>query len=100
MRIVDDLLSVDEALARILARAETLPDERVFLVDAATRVCAETVVSAVDVPPFRSSSMDGYAVRAADLPGSLVIVDHSAAGRPSDRALGIGEAITRSTNGA
>ena len=94
---MSDLLSVDEALARILARVETLPAERVMLADAATRVSAETLLSAVDVPPFRSSSMDGYAVRAADLPGALAIVDRSAAGRPSNSTLDSGQAIEIST---
>ena len=97
MRFVSDLLSVDEALARVLGRVEPLPTERVMLASAATRVNAETVVSAVDVPPFRSSSMDGYAVRSADLPGTLAIVDGSAAGRPSDATLGTGQAIEIST---
>jgi molybdopterin molybdotransferase len=97
VRFVSDLLSVDEALARILARVETLPAERVMLADAATRVSTETLLSAVDVPPFRSSSMDGYAVRAADLPGVLEVVDRSAAGRPSEATLGEGQAIEIST---
>ena len=41
--------------------------------------------------------MDGYAVRAADTPGGLPIVGHSAAGRPAQRSLGAGEAIEIST---
>ena len=97
MRFVSDLLSVDEALARILARVETLPAEPVAVADASDRVSTDTVLSAVDVPSFRSSSMDGYAVRSADLPGSLTIVDRSAAGRPSGTTLGVGEAIEIST---
>jgi molybdopterin molybdotransferase len=97
VRFVSDLLSVDEALARSLLRVETLPTERVMLADAATRVSTETVLSAVDVPPFPSSSMDGYAVRAADLPGSLTIVDRSAAGRPSTATVDSGQAIEIST---
>ena len=43
--------------------------------------------------------MDGYAVRAADLPGVLRIVGSVAAGRPETRAVGIGEAIEISTGG-
>ena len=94
---MSDLLSVDEALARILARVEVLPAEQVALADAASRVSTDTILSAVDVPSFRSSSMDGYAVRSADLPGTLTIVDRSAAGRPSSTTLGAGEAIEIST---
>ncbi len=97
MRFVNDLLSVDEALARILARAEALPAERVMLAHAAGRVSAGTTTSAVDVPPFRSSSMDGYAVRSADLPGRLAIVGSAAAGRPSAGPLHAGQAIEIST---
>src|SRR4051794_32377176 len=41
--------------------------------------------------------MDGYAVRAADTPGRLEVVGHSAAGRPEARELGTGEAIVIST---
>ena len=41
--------------------------------------------------------MDGYAVRAADLPGVLEVVDRSAAGRPSEATLGAGQAIEIST---
>ena len=50
-----------------------------------------------DLPPFDSSAMDGYAVRAADTPGSLRVVGHSAAGRPEQRAVGPGEAVVIST---
>ncbi|WP_411277971.1 gephyrin-like molybdotransferase Glp [Gaiella sp.] len=94
---MNDLLSVAEALARVLNRVEPLDAERVALTSASSRVSAEDVVSAVDVPPFRSSSMDGYAVRAADLPARLAIVDRAAAGRPSQATLTSGQAIEIST---
>jgi molybdopterin molybdotransferase len=93
------LLTVAEALARILARAEPLPIEQVPLERAAGRILAEQVASPVDLPPFPSSSMDGYAVRAADLPGVLRVVGRVAAGRPETRALAAGEAIEISTGG-
>ncbi len=94
---MSDLLSVDAALGRILARVEVLPAESVSLPRAAGRISAESVVSPVDVPPFRSSSMDGYAVRSADLPGTLAIVGRSAAGRPATIPVGVAEAIEIST---
>ncbi len=94
---MNELLSVDEALARILARAQVLPAEHVALTSAAGRISAGAVVAPVDVPPFRSSSMDGYAVRSADAPGSLSIVGRAAAGRPAAMELGPGEAIEIST---
>ena len=93
------LLTVDEALARVLARIVPLPVERVQLDRAAGRILAEGIVSPVDLPPFPSSSMDGYAVRAADLPGVLRVVGRVAAGRPELRSLAAGEAIEISTGG-
>ncbi|MSO95782.1 MAG: molybdopterin molybdenumtransferase MoeA [Thermoleophilia bacterium] len=97
MGFVKTLLPVGDALARILERVEALPTERVKLADAAGRVNAAAVVSPVDVPPFQSSSMDGYAVRAADLPGVFTIVGRAAAGRPATMAVGAREAIEIST---
>jgi molybdopterin molybdotransferase len=96
---VTQLLPVADALAAVLARARPLPAERVALEQAAGRVVAEPVRSLVDLPPFPSSSMDGYAVRAADTPGVLRIVGRVAAGRPETRAVGHGEAIEISTGG-
>jgi molybdopterin molybdotransferase len=94
------LLSIDEALARVLARARPLEPERVPVADAAGRVLAEDVVSGVDLPPFPSSAMDGFAVRAADTPGRLPVVSRIAAGAPAERPLAPGEAMEISTGGA
>ena len=93
------LLSVADALAAVLARAEPLPREQVLLEAATGRILADPVASIVDLPPFPSSSMDGYAVRAADVPGTLRIVGRVAAGRPETRLLREGEAIEISTGG-
>src|SRR4051794_3281929 len=93
------LTSVDEALRLVLARATPLESERVPIDDADGRVLAAPASAAVDLPPFPSSSMDGYAIRSADAPGRLAIVDRVAAGRPTRRALGPGEAIGISTGG-
>ena len=93
------LLPVADALAAVLARAEALPREQVLLEAAAGRILADSVASIVDLPPFPSSSMDGYAVRAADVPGTLRIVGRVAAGRPETRLLREGEAIEISTGG-
>ncbi|MBV8256907.1 MAG: molybdopterin molybdotransferase MoeA, partial [Actinobacteria bacterium] len=60
-------------------------------------VVAEDARAVVDLPPFPSSAMDGYAVRAVDLPGCLRVVDDSAAGLPASRGLAAGEAIGIST---
>ncbi len=94
------LLTVDEALASILSRAAPLPAERVPLEAAAGRVLAEDVLATVDLPPFPSSAMDGFAVRAADTPGTLPVVERIAAGRPAPRRLAAGEAMAIATGGA
>ncbi len=60
------MLDVEEALEAVLAAARPLPAERVGLEQAVGRVLAEDARSAVDLPPFDRSAMDGYAVRAAD----------------------------------
>ena len=94
------LLSIDDALAHVLARVQPLDAERVSVAGAAGRVLAEDVEARVDLPPFASSAMDGFAVRAADLPGRLPIVFRIAAGLPSVRPLAPGEAMEISTGGA
>jgi molybdopterin molybdotransferase len=94
---VEPLLTLEEAQARILAAIGALPAEPVPIGAAAGRVLAEDVRSVVDLPPFPSSAMDGYAVRAADLPGTLRIVGESAAGAPFAGTLGPGDAVAIST---
>jgi molybdopterin molybdotransferase len=97
---VADLLSIEKAQRLILERCSPLPDE-VLPIDAATgRILAESAVATVDLPPFASSAMDGYAVRAADTPGELAIAGHVAAGRPAEAALDAGHAIGIATGGA
>ncbi len=94
-----DLLSIDEAQRLILERARPLPVERVPIEGASGRVLAETAFSTVDLPPFDSSAMDGFAVRAEDTPGTLQIVGHIAAGRPLGEPLRPGTAAGIATGG-
>src|SRR5213078_1036279 len=96
---VADLMSIAEAQRLILDRARPLPAETVALDQAAGRVVAEPAPAVVDLPPFPSSAMDGYALRAADTPGRLPVVARIAAGRPAPRALETGEAMEISTGG-
>jgi molybdopterin molybdotransferase len=96
---VAELLTVDEALARILARVRPLPAEPVPLEEAAGRVLAEDAHALIDLPRFPSSAMDGFALRAADTPGELPVVGHIAAGIPAGRGLEAGQAITIATGG-
>ncbi len=64
------LLSVDEALAQLLAGAKPVAEvEQLPAMDAAGRVLAQAQTSTMDVPPMDNSAMDGYAVRLADLKG-------------------------------
>jgi len=89
-----ELLSFATALERVLERARPLDAERVGVDSAALgRVLAEDARSPVDLPPFPSSAMDGFAVRAGDTPGTFPVAVRIAAGRPAPRALGPREAM-------
>jgi molybdopterin molybdotransferase len=94
-----ELLSLAEALERILGRVTPLGPEGVELAAAAGRVLADDALAAVDLPPFPSSAMDGFAVRSEDTPGRLPIVARIAAGVPAPRALEAGEAMAIATGG-
>jgi molybdopterin molybdotransferase len=93
------LLTFEEAQQLVLSRVRRLEPEPVRIEDAAGRFLAETARSAVDLPPFPSSAMDGFAVRAGDTPGELPIVFRIAAGHPAPRALEPGEAMAIATGG-
>jgi molybdopterin molybdotransferase len=96
-----DLLPVAEAQRLILERAKRTDPERVPIERAVGRVLAEPAAAAVDLPPFPSSAMDGFALRSADAvaPVTLPVVARIAAGSPAGRALGPGEAMAISTGG-
>jgi molybdopterin molybdotransferase len=97
---VGALLSIEEAQRLILERVRPLKAERVPLEEAAGRVTAEAARAGLDLPPFDSSAMDGFAVREEDTPGRLPVVARIPAGRPADRELGSGEAMAIATGGA
>jgi molybdopterin molybdotransferase len=90
------MLSVAEAQAVVLQHARPLPPEVLPLTPAALGlVLAEDVASDLDMPPYDKALMDGYAVRAADLPegrATLRVVDEVTAGRTPKRPVGPGEA--------
>src|SRR5829696_895834 len=90
---------MEEAQRLILERVRPLPTEPVPIEAAAGRVLAEPAAAVVDLPPFASSAMDGFALRAADTPGTLPVVARIAAGRPAARALREGEAMAIATGG-
>ena len=89
-------LSVDEALERILARVHPLPPVAMELLGALGTTLAEDVVADRDVPPFRNSAMDGYAVRGQDVataPVTLRVTGDIAAGATPNGSVGTGEAM-------
>ncbi len=91
------LLSIDEALLLVEAHVNPLPTEGVSLEQAYGRYIAQELRAAIDLPPFASSAMDGYALRAEDAPGSLTVVGESSAGSPYVGELERGEAVAIST---
>ena len=89
-------ISVDEARERILARVAPLPAIESALADALGAVLGVDVIADRDVPPFRNSAMDGYAVRGADVvvaPARLRVIGEIAAGVVPAGAVGTGEAM-------
>ena len=91
--------SVDVHIARVLALLEPLthrPTVTVSIGEALGRVTATAIVSPVQLPPFRNSQMDGFAVRAADVasaPVSLPVVGEVAAGSGAPATLRPGTAV-------
>lgn len=86
------LLTVEDALALVLGLAPAPQAEDVDLSDAGGRVLLSDAVARITQPPFDSAAMDGYALRAADLPGPLPVVGEAAAGRALGASLAPGTA--------
>jgi len=89
-------LTVDEALDRILARIQPLEATEVPLLDALGAVLAEDAIADRDIPPFRNSAMDGYAVRGADVAQGgvrLRVIGAVAAGAMPEGTVGPGQAM-------
>jgi molybdopterin molybdotransferase len=97
---VGRLLDVESALARVLAAFAPTPAVALPLLEAAGLALAEDIVARDNVPPFRNSAMDGFAVRAADTasatwerPVALRVIAEVAAGQGEARRIAAGEAI-------
>ena len=89
------MISVEEALSRLLAPLEPLPYEQISLAEGLGRVLAEDVAARRTQPPFAVSAMDGYAVRAEDVervPVELRIVAEVPAGAGFGGHVALGEA--------
>jgi molybdopterin molybdotransferase len=91
-----ELIDLEQALAAILDAVRPLPAEDTPLTEGLGRVLAEDVESPLDVPPFDSSAMDGYAVRADD-GGELRVVGEARAGHPAEAIVEPGTAVRIST---
>ena len=90
------LLSVEDALARVLDAVEPTEVEPVAVERARGRVLAEPLKALLTQPPFTAAGMDGYAVRAADvaaLPATLNVIGTAAAGHPFSGRITPGEAV-------
>jgi molybdopterin molybdotransferase len=94
------MISVEEALERILSYVTLLEPEERPILDALGQVLAEDVVSTIDIPPMDNTAMDGYAVIAADTGGAsetrpvpLRVVGELAAGYVFDGAVERGTAL-------
>lgn len=99
-----EMRSVAEVREMILSAVQPLAPIELPLKEAQGCVAAQEVTAPGDLPPFASSAMDGYAVRATDVlpatpadPVRLKVVGVSAAGHPSDATVGGSEAIQIAT---
>ena len=94
---MNGMISVDEALARVLASAGApLGEERVALQEARGRVLARDLMALRTQPPFANSAMDGYAVLAADTsaaPAALGVIGEAAAGSSFGERVAPGQAV-------
>jgi len=90
-------LSFHDARAAVLhkvrAGRSTLPTEEVAIDCASGRVLAEDIAADRDYPPVARSTRDGYAVRAADLPGELAVIGEARAGGRFEGAVRPGQAV-------
>jgi molybdopterin molybdotransferase len=94
------MISVEEALDKVLNYVEVLEPERKPILDCLGQVLAEDVYSTIDIPPLDNSAMDGFAVRAEDTrgvsessPRHLAVVGEVAAGSMPTKEVGPGTAI-------
>lgn len=94
------LITVDEALTRVLALAKPLGTQDIDIEDAAGRVLALPAAARLTQPPFDAAAMDGYALRRDDLPGTLTVIGTAAAGAPFPGRVGPGQAVRILTGAA
>ncbi|HEX4301803.1 MAG TPA: gephyrin-like molybdotransferase Glp [Rhizomicrobium sp.] len=96
------MISVEEAVVRIVAAFAPTESEKVAVGEAMGRVLAADVLARSSQPPFAVSSMDGYAVRAADVVAAgavLRVIGAAPAGHPFAGTVSAGEAVRIFTGG-
>ncbi len=96
---MSELMNVDKALEQILAAMPDIGTETLNIAQAHGRILAEEVIAEVNLPPFPNSSMDGFAVRAADVaaasadhPIVLNVTQDIPAGKAPEKDVQVGEA--------
>jgi molybdopterin molybdotransferase len=94
------MISVEEAMNRILARIQVLGLEKVDIIGSLERVIGEDILAPRNIPPLDNSAMDGYAVRAVDIKGasqenpiSLKVIEELPAGALPQMSVTKGEAV-------
>ncbi|SEI67951.1 molybdopterin molybdotransferase [Dyadobacter sp. SG02] len=90
------MVTVNEAKQRIIANTLTLPAVRIPVAEAVGSYLSEDVISPIALPPFRQSSMDGYAILHSDVTGSgtsLRLAGESKAGQAELPVVGAGMAV-------
>jgi molybdopterin molybdotransferase len=94
------MISIEDALERILSYVDILPSEGKPLIEALGQVLSEDIAASFDIPPMDNTAMDGYAVRAADTreaseesPVSLRVIGEVAAGYEFHGDVGEGTAV-------
>ncbi len=89
------MITVKEALQKVLSLASPLQTETVPLANAAGRTLAKAAVATRDQPPFASSAMDGYAVMGVEVEDDVMfkVIGESAAGHGFDGTLKAGQAV-------
>ena len=94
------MISVEEALEKVLGCVDILEAEETPLLEAMGQVLAEDIISHIDIPPLDNAAMDGYALKAGDTPGAgdqspriLRVIDTVIAGSISQREVTPGTAI-------
>jgi len=94
------MISVEQALEKILSYVDVLEEEQVPILDSLGQVLAEDIYSSINIPPLDNAAMDGYAVKSRDTYGAsresprfLRVIDTVIAGSISEREVEPGTAI-------